>query len=348
MSSNQQSGFRTFIVLLITLLLIVVGYETRHTLTCFLLSFIIAYLLDSFVVFLERRRITRNYGIIILYTLVTLFSVFFFIYLAPQISLRWESLLRDLPRYLQKGKEIAGKWQNGGDYPFATEEWQWLIDNLLGGVDELFSWVGAAVYATVTKIVFNLFNLVLAPILVFFMLFYKREIKNGIASWLPSRYRAPIIDMGKEINASIGGYIKGQIVVSLIVAILATASLFFLGVDYPTFNGIFAGFASVLPFIGVIIAVIPALFFAYIKFQSGLMILKVIAAFVVIYFLEGYLIKPLVFKEAMNLNPLVTIIAVMALGELMGFWGIILAIPITAAVKIILSHFRQGDFSVVD
>jgi len=116
-------------------------------------------------------------------------------------------------------------------------------------------------------------------------------------------------------------------------------------VDYALFNGIFAGLASILPFIGVIIATIPALFFAYVKFQSGLIIVKVIAAFAVIYFLEGYVIKPLVFKEAMNLNPLVTIIAVMAFGELMGFWGILLAIPIAAAVKIFSSHLRRGDFN---
>lgn len=348
MTSNQPTGYRIPTLLLIAALIIVVGYETRHTFSCFLLSFIIAYLLDSFVVFLERLKIKRNYGITILYTLVTLFSVFFFIYLAPQISLSWESLLRDLPRYLQKGKELTEKWQDGGGPAFATEEWRWLIDNLMGGMDDLFSRLGAAAYAAMTKMVFNLFNLILAPILVFFMLFYKEETKKGIASWLPSRYRTPIIDMGMEINASIGGYIKGQIVVSLIVAVLATAALFFLGIDYPTFNGIFAGIASVLPFIGVIIAVIPALFFAYVKFQSGIIILKVIAAFAVIYFLEGYIIKPLVFKEAMNINPLITIIAVMAFGELMGFWGIILAIPIAAAVKIFMSHFRHGDFNAVN
>ncbi|HTY20977.1 MAG TPA: AI-2E family transporter, partial [Geobacteraceae bacterium] len=175
--------------------------------------------------------------------------------------------------------------------------------------------------------------------------FYKGEIKAGIASWLPPGYRYALIDVGREVNASIGGYINGQLFVSLIVAILATAALFFLGIDYPLFNGLFAGLASVLPFIGVIIAVIPALFLAYVKFQTGIVIVKVIACFVVIYFLEGYLIKPLVFKEAMNLNPLVTIVAVMSFGELMGFWGILLAIPIAATVKIMSSHLRRGGFT---
>jgi putative permease len=344
MSSNQPTGYRIPTALLIFFSLIAVGYAIRHTFSCFLLSFVISYLLDPLVLFMERRRLPRNYGLIILYAFLGLFSIFFFTYLVPMLSLRWESLIRDLPRYLQKGKDIAQAWQGGGPAN-ASEEWRWLVDNLLGGMDELISRVGSAAYAALTKVVFNLFNLILAPILVFFMLYYKQEIKTGAIKWLPAVRRNAILDVGREINASIGGYIKGQLFVSLIVAILASAALFFLGIDYPMFNGIFAGMASVLPFIGVFIATIPALFFAYVKFQSGFVIMKVIAAFAVIYFLEGYLIKPLVFKEAMNLNPLVTIIAVMAFGEMLGFWGILLAIPIAAAVKIFSSHFSRGAFS---
>ncbi len=75
------------------------------------------------------------------------------------------------------------------------------------------------------------------------------------------------------------------------------------------------------------------------------MLIKVLVAFALIYFLEGYLIKPLVFKKSMNLNPLVTIIVVMGFGELLGFWGILLAIPIAAAMKIISAHFRRGSFT---
>ena len=96
---------------------------------------------------------------------------------------------------------------------------------------------------------------------------------------------------------------------------------------------------------GVIIATIPALFFAYVKFGSAAILVKVIVAFAAIYFLEGYLVKPLVFKRSMNLNPLLTIIMVMALGELFGFWGILLAIPVAAAAKIVSVSIERGDFS---
>jgi putative permease len=345
MSLNQSAGNRLLTALLIVVAIIAAGYAIRHTFSCFLLAFVIAYLLDPFVLFLERRKLSRVYALTILYILLGLFSLFFLIYMVPLLSLRWEALIRDLPLYMQKVKVIIQNLEKRFEPAYASDELRWLLDNLLGSMDTLFSRIGTVAYAAMTRVVFNIFNLILAPILVFFMLYYKRDIITGITVWLPAGQREAFLDAGREINASIGGYLKGQFVVSLIVTILVTAALFFLGVDFPLFNGIFAGVASILPFIGVILATLPPLFFAYVKFQSGFVIFKLLASFALIYFLEGYLIKPLVFRGAMNLNPLVTIITVMALGEIMGFWGILLAIPIAAAVKVFSSHLRRGDFN---
>jgi putative permease len=345
MTLPQASRNRVIPALLLAIALIAVGYAIRRTFSCFLLALVIAYLVDPFVAALERRKVARIYGIIILYAILGVVSVFCFAYLVPLISLRWESLIRDLPLYLQKAREIIGKLPERFEPDYATDEWRWLVNTLTGNMNKVFSRLGSGVYLAVTQVVFNLFTLILAPILVFFMLYYKREIIGGITAWFPAGRRDTILDVGREINASIGGYIRGQLLVSFIVAILSSVALFFLDVDYALLNGIFAGLASILPFVGVIIATLPALFFAYVKFQSGIAMLKVIVAFAVVYFLEGYVIKPLVFKGAMNLNPLITIIVVMAFGELMGFWGILLAIPIAAAVKIVLYHLRRGDFA---
>ncbi len=346
MPSFQPVGQRLLPALIITTALIAAGYAIRHTFSCFLLSFVIAYLLDPFITILEQRKVRRVYGITVLYVILGILILFSVIYLVPLISLRWAALLHSLPLYLQKLKEIVRGWEGSFQPIYASEEWNWLLDNLVGGVGSIFSRVGSWVYAAATRVVFNLFNLILAPILVFFMLFYKGEIKSGISAWLPADRREAIIDMGREVNASIGGFLRGQFMVSLIVATLVSAALFYLDVDYSLLSGIFAGLASILPFIGVFLAALPPLFFAYIKFQSGIVIFKVIASFAVIYFLEGYIVKPLVFKGALNINPLATIITIMAFGELLGFWGILLAIPIAAAVKIFVSRLRRGDFNI--
>lgn len=342
---EKQPATNVLIALLVTAALFAAGYALHHTVSSFLLSFVLAYLLDPFVVMLERRKIKRIYGIILLYATLGVVGLLCFAYLVPFLNIRWSALLTDLPRYIQKGKglmlEAAGRFQPN----YATQEWQWLFDKVSGSVESLLGKLGSGIYAAAGKVAFNLLNLFLAPILVFFMLFYKHDIIAGIAAWLPPGRRETILEVGREINASVGGYIRGQMIVSLIVAVLSTLALFYLDIDYAVLNGIFAGLASILPFIGVILATIPPLFFAYVKFQSGVMLIKVVAAFALIYFLEGYLVKPLVFKKSMDLNPLVTIIVVMAFGELMGFWGILLAIPIAAAIKITSARIRRDSFT---
>ena len=281
----------------------------------------------------------------ILYIALGIIGVFCFVFLLPLVNIRWGTLLTELPKYLQKGKDLVLGSGDSTEPAYVTTELRWLLDQIIGSMDTLLSKLGSGIYSAAGRMAFNLLNLLLAPILVFFMLFYKQDIIDGITSWIPSRHRETILAQGREINASIGGYLRGQLIISLIVAVLATLALFYLNVDYALLNGIFAGCASVLPFIGVILAIIPPLFFAYVKFQTGIILVKVLAAFGLIYFMEGYLIKPLVFKKSMNLNPLVTIIVVMAFGELMGFWGILLAIPIAAAIKIVSSHVRHGSFT---
>jgi putative permease len=344
MPSPPSASNRILLILVVAAALFTAGHALRHTASCFLLSFVIAYLLDPLVAQVERRKISRLNGIFAVYLVLSIFTVFFFSYFVPFLILRWQALIPSIPLYLQKAKalgiELEGKFQP----LYGAEEWSWAFDRTVEGLERFFANLGPGVYSAAASMIFNLFNLVLSPILVFFMLFYKTQIKETLTGWLPRRRRAVLLEIGNEVNESIGGYLKGQLIVSFIVAVLSSIALFFLDVDYALFNGIFAGLASVLPFIGVIIATIPALFFAYLKFQSGLVLVKVIVAFAAIYFLEGYLVKPLVFKRSMDLNPLLTIIMVMALGELFGFWGILLAIPVAAAAKIVSVSIERGDF----
>lgn len=345
---HDQSGtvYRVFTVLLVIAAVSVGGYAIRHTISCFLLSFVIAYLLDPLIVYMEKRSIKRDYAVTILYAFLGIMSVFGAIFILPIIVERWASLLQNLPAYFLKMKDLIASQRSELLSSPVFSEWGWLLDSATTKLDSLSGKVGSGVYSAASSLAFNLFNLILAPILVFFMLHYKQQIIDGVKVWLPVRHKEHIIKIGVEIDGSIGGYIKGQLIVSAIVAIFSIIALLILDVDYPVLNGLFAGAASVLPFIGVILATIPPLFFAYVKFQNGAIILKVVGAFAIIYFLEGYLVKPLVFKESMNLNPLLTVIVVMAFGEMMGFWGILLAIPIAAALKILSIHWRRGDFSV--
>ncbi|MFA7403840.1 MAG: AI-2E family transporter [Pelobacteraceae bacterium] len=325
-------------------LLAAAGYALQHTISCFLLSWVIAYLLDPLLVSVEQRGMKRLYALGLLYVILGVLTVFFMAFILPAITISWNSFILDLPSYILKLKQLALEWKSLLPDRYGSDEIQWLLDKASGNVDKAAEKAGLWVYGFGTRIFFNLFNIVLSPILVFFMLYYKQTVIDTVTSWLPDGRRDQIIDIAHEVNNSIGGYLRGQVMVSIIVALLATVALFILGIPHPIFCGAFAGAASILPFIGVIIATLPALFFAWFKFQSAAMLGQTTLAFGLIYFVEGYVIKPLVFKESMNLNPLVTIIMVMALGEILGFWGILLALPIASAIKITWGHFVRGDF----
>lgn len=342
---TPRNDYGRFIAtILLFCLLAAAGYALQHTISCFLLSWVIAYLLDPLLVSAERRGMKRLYALGLLYIILTILTVFFLTFIVPAITMSWNSFILDLPTYIQKLKQAALESKSRLPDRYGADEIQWLIDKASANIDTATEKAGIWAYNFGTSIFFNLFNIVLSPILVFFMLYYKQTVIATLISWLPDGRRAQITDIAHEVNNSIGGYLRGQVVVSIIVALLSTIALFALGIPHPIFCGAFAGAASILPFIGVIIATLPALFFAWFKFQSAAMLGQTTFAFAMIYFVEGYVIKPLVFKESMNLNPLVTIIMVMALGETLGFWGILLALPIASAIKITWGHFVHGDF----
>lgn len=342
---TPRNDYGKFIAtILLFTMIAVTGYALQHTISCFLLSWVIAYLLDPLLVNAEQRGMKRFYALGLLYIVLGILTVFFLTFIVPAITISWNSFVLDLPAYILKLKQVALEWKNRLPDRYGSEEIQWLLDKASGKIDSAAERTGFWVYSFGTRIFFNLFNIVLSPILVFFMLYYKQLVIDTLISWLPDRRRTQIVDIANEVNNSIGGYLRGQVAVSIIVALFATIALFALGIPHPIFCGAFAGAASILPFIGVIIATLPALFFAWFKFQSAAMLGQTTFLFAMIYFVEGYVIKPLVFKESMNLNPLVTIIMVMALGEILGFWGILLALPIASAIKITWGHFVRGDF----
>ncbi len=335
---------RSIATILLFCILAAAGYALQHTISCFLLSWVIAYLLDPLLVLAERRGLKRIYALGLLYIILGILTVFFLTFIVPAITISWNAFVLDLPVYIVKLKQVALEWKGRLPDRYGSDEIQWLLDKASGNIDSAAEKTGFWAYNFGTRIFFNLFNIVLSPILVFFMLYYKQTVIDTVTSWLPDDWRTQIVDIAHEVNSSIGGYLRGQVAVSIIVALFATIALFALGIPHPIFCGVFAGAASILPFIGVIIATLPALFFAWFKFQSAAMLGQTTLAFALIYFIEGYVIKPLVFKESMNLNPLVTIIMVMALGETLGFWGILLALPIASAIKITWGHFVRGNF----
>lgn len=322
--------------------ILVLGYYLPHTFSAILTSLVIAYLVNPVLKYLEARGFDRVTALMLLYG-IGLFAVFiasfFFI---PYLGHQLDTLTKSLPMYTRTLKGALEKWQGHMTELSQGADTTWLVNQIDDLTTTLVQELSGQGYRQLKRVAFGAFNLVLAPILVFFMLLYKQHAKDLIKRLFHHADRRHLIDLGRTINRSLERFIIGMIVDCLLVGLLTAGALALLGIEFPVLNGLFAGFASIVPLIGVMVAVIPPTLIGYAETGDFMIVPKVFAAYFVInVIIEGNLIKPLVMRSTLRLNPLAVIFTVMAMGELLGFWGIVLAIPTAAVLKICTAEMRE-------
>nr|WP_246561905.1 AI-2E family transporter [Geobacter grbiciae] len=311
------------------------GHVARHSLSAILTSLVIAYLLNPFMKYLERKGLGRIPAIAILYLCIAVMVFFSLFALIPYLNHQLEAFPRAVPRYVQNLERVMEVWKARLSPYYGSDEGTWLIASAQDSLKKLALDVSGKGYQELKAALFGLFNLVLAPILVFFMLSSKQFFKDLTLRFVPPRERHSFREVGRRIKESLERFVMAQFFDCLLVGILSALALYLLGIEFPLLNGFVAGFASVVPYVGVMVAVIPPALMGYAETGDLMIIPKVCAAYFVInVIIEGNLIKPLLMRGTLRLNPLAVVFALMALGELMGFWGVVLAVPVAAVVKI--------------
>lgn len=314
----------------------------RHTFSALLTSLALAYLLNPLLKYLEKRGFSRSLSITFIYGIIALGAFYSSFFLIPYIGHQVNALTSSLPDYVQGIKRAMDSWKDELLPYYSASDLDWLMAKIQGSLNKLATDVSGVGYEQLKGILFALFDLLLAPILVFFMLFYKEEFKDILIRLTPRNVRTELKQLGNRVNRTLERYVLAMAVDCILVGILCAATLALLDIEFPLLNGMLAGFATIVPFVGALVAVIPPALIGYARSGDILIIPKVCA----IYFLinvvvDGYIIKPLVMRGTLRLNPLAVIFSVMALGEIMGFWGIVLAIPCAAVVKVCSTEVRQ-------
>lgn len=322
--------------------IILAAYFLKHTFSALATSLAISYLLNPLLKYLDKRGFSRFLSITFIYGIL-LFAAFLTSFLLiPYIGHQVDALTTMLPGYLQKAQEAINLWKQNLIPYFNPAELNWIVQHLDDLLRKIAAEVSGTGYERLKGMMFALFDLLLAPILVFFVLYYKEDLKEQLLSQLPTAIRPELKELGWKVNRTLEKYIWAMLIDCTLVGVLCSVALSLLDVEFPILNGMFAGFATIVPFLGAIIAVIPPAFIGYAKSGDLLIIPKVCAIFFIINIIvEGNIIKPLVMRGALRLNPLAVIFAVMALGELMGFWGIVLAVPFAAVIKICAQELHE-------
>lgn len=153
---------------------------------------------------------------------------------------------------------------------------------------------------------------------------------------------APISELGQEILATLSRYLRGQIVVMLLLAVYYAASLKALGLDYGIAVGIFTGFAVLVPYVGFGTGMLIALGLAGYQFGTDWPVLWVLCVYAAGQLLESFVLTPMLIGKSIGVNPVAVVLALMLFGSLFGFIGLLIALPASAVVVVVLRFFRVG------
>ncbi len=205
--------------------------------------------------------------------------------------------------------------------------------------DNLLEWGQVALKASlnsISDIVALMVYLILVPLMVFFFLKDKTELMSNIAHFLPKERRMAI-KVSQEMNQQILNYIRGKVIEIIIVGASTTIAFIFLDLQYALLLGVLVGLSVLVPYVGATVVTLPVLLVALFQFGLSSEFGYVMLAYGLIQAIDGNVIVPLLFSEAVNLHPVVIIIAVIFFGGLWGFWGIFFAIPLATLVKAVIN-----------
>lgn len=189
--------------------------------------------------------------------------------------------------------------------------------------------------AQLPNLVGLLINIILIPILVFFFLKDKQVILSWLAGFLPDR-RPILMVIWNEMNVQVANYVRGKAVEIVIVGSVSYVCFVVMGLNYAALLGLLVGLSVVIPYIGAAVVTIPVLLVGYLQWGWGGEFLTLAIVYGVIQALDGNVLVPLLFSEAVNMHPVAIIVAVLVFGGVWGLWGVFFAIPLATLVKAIL------------
>jgi predicted PurR-regulated permease PerM len=314
----------------------------------FLVAFILAYLTNPLIDFLERRRLPRLPAVSLVFVIMTGLTVLGAITLVPDLIREIQDLIVRLPQTVQNAIAFAHK-----HLPrlFAILK----IDYMKIEQDFLQNQYPAKVEALLIQAVKALSNMgtvmnwvlyvILIPVLTFYFLKEYPRIKGRFISFVPRRQKSLVNFYLWRSNRILGGYIRGKVIVAAILGLLTWLGLFLLSVPYAIMIGIVVAVFSLIPFVGFYISLGVALLTALFMPDTGRAVVKILAVFLLSEAAEAYVISPKIVGERVGLHPVTVIFAILVFSRFLGFWGLLIAVPAAALLKFLFDEWcRHRDW----
>lgn len=306
-------------------------------------ALVLAYLLQGLINVMVARNIPWMAAFVSTYLLFLAALVAVLLVLVP---LTWGQLVRllneQVPRMLVEANAFLRLLPER--YPdLISEQWAEELSALTSNSLKSF---GESVVtfsiANLTSVMGLLIFLVLVPVLVFFFLKDKTRLTNAVVAYLPQR-RPFLSRVIAEMDEQISNYVRGKVIEILIVGSVSYVALVVLDVNYAALLALLVGLSVVIPYIGATVVTIPIAIVAYFQFGWGPSFMWVMMTYGVIQALDGNVLVPILFSEAVNLHPVAIITAVLVFGGLWGLWGVFFAIPLATLVKAVFTSWPRWE-----
>jgi predicted PurR-regulated permease PerM len=317
-------------------------YLLGPILTPFLLAAILAYICNPLVGHMVRRRVPRTLAVALVLILLAMAFVVLLLVLLPLLIRQVRAIADQAPVYIDWLRTAAGPRleQFFGVQLETAMVRDWVAENMVE-IQGVAMKVLPSLKTGGLAIVGFLVNLVLVPVVLFYFLRDWDRIVAGLDRLVPRRMHDRVSMIAREVDDVLGQFLRGQLLVMLGMAMFYTVGLWLAGLDYALSVGMFAGLVTFVPYLGIIIGVVLATLTGLLQFQDMTQLVWVWAVFLAAQLIEGYVLVPWLVGDRIGLHPVAVIFALLAFGSLFGFFGVLLALPVSAALLVWGRYLRR-------
>ncbi|AEF54935.1 AI-2E family transporter [Marinomonas posidonica] len=311
-----------------------------------LIAIVLAFLLQGLVERIQRMGLGHTSSVLVVFVGFITGCVVFISVMVPIIWRQADRFFKDAPRMFTELRDVVQRFAEGHSEIVSQTTIDEVINSLANESTNLGQWIVSFSISSIPSLFSLVIYLVLVPLVIFFLLKDQRSILTYLTSWLPKE-RKMMRRISHEMNDQIANYIRGKFIEMLVVGVVTYLVFLLFGLRYAELLALLVGLSVLIPYIGAAAVTIPVVLVAFYQFGTQNEFLYVVVAYLVVQALDGNVLVPLLFSEAVNLHPLAIIVAVLFFGGIWGFWGIFFAIPLATLVKAIINAW-PGEEDLLD
>ena len=332
MKTNNTISISTSTFLKAALIILVIWFLwfVRDVVVIFLVSLLLAALIDPFADWFSKRNIPRALSVVIVYVVLICILAVIFVGLIPVVVNQFGQLSSNLSMYSKGVTDTISRFQTFSVQHGFQQNLAESLDSLQRGVSNAFG----SVFTTVKGIFGGLATLFIILILTFYMVAEGDKMQKYFRSLAPVEYQPFLADLMKKMQIKIGAWLRGQLILGIVVGVSVYIGLLIIGVKYALLLGLIAGLFEIVPYVGPIFSTIPAAIIGFA--HSPIMGIAVLLLFWIVQQLENHILVPKIMQKVTGLNPVVSIIALLVGIKIGGIIGAIFAIPIATITVVVL------------